>query len=191
MANKDKCLSLIQAVLELGDKPINLVFDDSEKLTSVRTTLHAMVSRKQIRAKVEAKSIAIPGKRGQHSSLVLSINGARIEDTLKNALIKRQIAIGDALLEAIARADRMIEERQTYIPIGKVSIGDIIAVYGAPETYSAQPKVTPKPWRDTQPETNTLRIYNRAIETLPEQWKRRARWVPTDSELDSLKIPGV
>jgi len=121
----------------------------------------------------------------------LSINGANIQNTLKDALVKRQIAIGDALLEGIARAERMIEEKQTYIPISKVSIGDIIAVYGAPETYSAQSRVTPKPWRDKQPETTTLRIYNRSIDTLPENWKRRARWVPSDAELDSLKIPGV
>ena len=190
MANKDKCLSIAQAVLELGDKPINLIFDDAKELSTARDAIRKTIFR-GAPAKVEANRIAIPGKRGQHSSLVLSINGANIQDTLRDALVKRQIQIGEALLAAIARAERMIEEKQTYIPIGKVSIGDIIAVYGAPETYSAQPKVTPKPWRDTQPETTTLRIYNRPIDTLPEQWKRRARWVPTDAQLDSLKIPGV
>lgn len=190
MANKDKHLSIVQAVLELGDKPMNLVFDDKETLTHTHTVLRTIKFR-GAPIQVESKPISIPGKRGQHSSLVLSINGARIDDTLKNALVKRQIQIGEALLAAIARAERVIEEKQTYIPIGKVSIGDIIAVYGAPETYSVLPKPTPKPWRDTQLETTTLRIYNRPLETIPEQWKRRARWIPTDAELDSLKIPGV
>ena len=68
---------------------------------------------------------------------------------------------------------------------------DMSEGFGAPESYSRLPKPTPRKWRNQQPETTTLRIYNRPLETLPEQWKRCARWVPTDAELDNLQVPGI
>lgn len=68
---------------------------------------------------------------------------------------------------------------------------DISEGFGAPESYSRLPKTTPREWRNRQPETTTLRIYNRPLESIPEQWKHRARWIPTEAELDNLQVPGI
>ena len=67
-------------------------------------------------------------------------------------------------------------------------LGDAL---GAPSSYSVRPKPTPAVWRDSQPYETDLIIRNRALDSIPEEWKRRATWIPTDSELDALEIPGV
>jgi hypothetical protein len=61
----------------------------------------------------------------------------------------------------------------------------------APSTYSRRETRTPSAWRDSQPFETDLIIRNRALDSIPEEWKRRATWIPTDSELDALQIPGV
>jgi hypothetical protein len=67
-------------------------------------------------------------------------------------------------------------------------LGDVMR---GPSTYSPPTKRTPSEWRDTQPFESDLIIRNASLESLPECWKRRATWIPTNAELDALEIPGV
>jgi hypothetical protein len=64
---------------------------------------------------------------------------------------------------------------------------------GAPETYQRKPKITHLPWKDETYTIGPMKIYGltaeRIAETL-EKYGNRARWIPTDSEIDLMTVPG-
>jgi len=64
---------------------------------------------------------------------------------------------------------------------------------GAPETYQRKPKIKHLPWRENTFADGPMKIYGltqeRIAETL-EKYGKRARFIPTDAEVDFMTVPG-
>lgn len=176
---KDRTIA--EALRELGPLPAVILTDSPASIKTVRTLLLMARKRHDLETTIESPTMALGG-RGRASGCCIMVNGGQaLSSALKRNLAMRQVSIGRAVIEGIERAE---EGRREY--------RSITEIMGPPESFTVRPKITPMPWRNTQPCQTPLRVFGATLESVQERYPHKTvRWHPIDEELDTLEIPGM